>query len=472
MATDRYVKVGGKSCLHPLPLYQSLEAAGLPTPFWGLASSIHCPVGMEPGSAWFLLSRTDGQALSKNSFQSIAWTDGGTTTTFQKYCLHRGILMGLDGDGTAPYLVELRDKRQVLKFASINKEYNIRRTTRQGDSGTTDLFYTNSLNSGSPWTWQGMFNDIWGNLPSAIRGTAPTLAYTPVNQPEGFRFHGSAWDAIGEVLAATFSTLCLDPINDTFTVQRLGATQTGLSTAQSTLNNNRKRLRTATPLIDLNLAQTPETIRFFFPKRFELDYSLFDVAAASGLVNPYHTIDKTTGLTGAQAGTVLAHRTRYIAEVDADGSTINNSSTLDTLAAELKDKITNMLDVANERGHDVYGGIQTTVKPGCEIHLVVWRDFGDEEGCVTELIRLPQIAHPISAAIFQQTPFTGEILVKNTSGGAYSADSSAQTYAIMKDRTNTSGQTLTADNIYAVPDGKRGAAAVINGTIIVSPQEQ
>lgn len=478
MEVTRYPKCGGRFAIAPGRLFLDLERAGLPTPFWGLANSIRCPVGMEPGSAWFLVSRADGDALAKNSFHNLTWTDGSTTTTFKNYVLHRGILVGSDGDGRSPYLLEFRDKRQVLRMATVDREYNVRRTTRFADSGTTDLYYTDSRNSGSDWTWQTMFANLWETLPSAIRGTTPTLAtsgYVPTSEPENFRFHGSSWDAIAEVLEATHNVLCYDPIADSFTVQRIGATQSGLSTAQAALNAAKRRMLTDTPLTDLNLAVAPEKIRFFFPKRMELDASLAETEAGGPLVDPYHTIDKTTGLSGAQAGTVLAFRTKYIAEIDADGFTVNNSSALDTLAGELKDKIVDRINLATERGTDIYSGIVTTIKPGCQIHEIIWRDYGDSMGCVTELIKRPIMGYAGDSPLIQLVPFTGEIWVDNNSGGNYAANGGPNTYRILKGNRGSggdSGQTISAYNVPAFNNTKKGTAAVMNGVWCVSPQEQ
>jgi hypothetical protein len=477
---DRYVTVAGKKAIHPLSIKQACDEYGLPDKFWGRANSISCPVGMEPGSAWFIVSRVDGDAIAANTLCDIIWTEktgsaAAVTTTFKNYAPHRFILIGADGDSKAPYLAEFRDKRQVLKLSAVNKEYNVRRTTRQGDSATTDLYYTDSRNSGSDWTWQTMFSDLWGYLPSAIRGTAPTLAtsgYVPVNEPENFRFHGNAWDAIGEVLEATQNILCYDPIADSFTVQRIGATQTNLSQAKTILSNQGKRLIDDTPRTDLNLSVAPETIRFFFPKRLELEYSLFDTAANAHLVAPYHTIDKTTSLTGAQAGTVLPYRTNFIAEIDADGTTVNNTGSgtgLDALADELMAKIKDRINLGSESGIVIYGGAVTTIKPGCEVHEMVWRDYGDDMGLVTELIRDPRIGKVKQPPQIQLQPFTGEILVKNTTGSDLAIGS--RSVDIMKDLTNTSGQTLTVELMTALKAGKRGAAALLNGTAVASPLE-
>ncbi|MGH9932386.1 MAG: hypothetical protein ACREA9_24550 [Pyrinomonadaceae bacterium] len=472
---DRYPTAASKRCLDPWPLKQACDKHGLPDGFWGLASSIHCPVGMEPGSAWFIVSRVDGNAIDGNALQSLTWTDGTTTTTFQNYVLHRATLVGLDGDGNAPYLLEFRDKRQILKMATVDKEYNVRRTTRIYDTATTDLYYTDSRNAGSDWTWQTMFADLWELLPSAIRGTTPTLAtsgYVPTNEPENFRFHGSAWEAISEVLAATHNVLCLNPIADTFTVQRIGSTQSGLTAAQLVLSSAGRLLMDDTPLADLNLSVSPATVRFFFLKRMETEQDLFESEAGGVLVDPYHTIDKTTSITGAQAGTVLPVRTRYVAEVDADGSTINNSATLDTLAGELRDKIVDSLNKGTESGSFTYGGIATTVLPGSEIHDVIWRDYGDDAGCVTVVAKNPRIGMVGSDVPQQRAERIENAIYLGKADGAIANGATTGVVDIYDPTLTTdSGEDITGcyNHTADIADEEAVSVTIVQGIPIVTP---
>ncbi|MEX2176184.1 MAG: hypothetical protein WD872_17615, partial [Pirellulaceae bacterium] len=137
MTITRYPMIGAHRVVDPGELYAAHAANGWPTDFYGLANSISCPVGMEPGSAWFLVSRATGGELGVNSTHSLKWVHENGPTTWLNYILHRAVLVGIDGDGKAPYLLEFRDKRQVLRLSSIDKEYNVRRTTRGYDTATT-----------------------------------------------------------------------------------------------------------------------------------------------------------------------------------------------------------------------------------------------------------------------------------------------------------------------------------------------
>ena len=68
---DRYVRLGTAKCLDPAPIADALAALGCPTDAWGRANSIACPVGMDAGSAWLVVTRATGAALAKNAFHSI-----------------------------------------------------------------------------------------------------------------------------------------------------------------------------------------------------------------------------------------------------------------------------------------------------------------------------------------------------------------------------------------------------------------
>lgn len=387
-AVSRYPLVDDLRAIDPGEVAADHARIGIQADFWALANSVHCPIGQEPGSAWLLLPRVNGDALSANAYHSITWEHESGSTVFVGYVLHRAILQGLDGDGQAPYLCEFRDKRQVLKLSCIDASYNVRRPSPCGDS-TLAGYFEDTLNTGTPYTWQQMFAAIWGNLPAAVAGSAPTLAYVPTEDPENWEFTGiSAWDAVGQVLEFLQSRIVLDPLTGTFTVVRLGAAQSGLTAA---LAAQRHRLmRDDTPRADLNLSIAPATVRFFFPKRFLSCGQWHDDYVAGGpLVDEFHTIDKTTGLTGAQAGTVLPYHTDHVAEIEDDGTTVSNATALGALADDLVAKLADRFNRTTERGFWQFSGIVTSIATGGEIHSVTWRDFGDSVGTVTEVRRDP-----------------------------------------------------------------------------------
>ena len=385
--TTRYPLIGSTPCLDPGKLYTDRTAA--PQDFWGLANSISCPTGIHPGSAFLVVTRAVNDALEMNSTHSISWSHENGVTTWPDYTIVRQWFVGVDGDSKSAALVELQDKRCLMRGAA-NFAFNIRRHsggTYSSGSTATGQFYTDSLDSGTPYTWQRVLNDLWTYLPAAIRGTAPTLPYEPLNRPENLRYFGDAWEAVGDLLARCQSKLAFDPIAGTFSVVRIGEAQPGLAGQVEALKS--RVMFDATPRQNLNLAAVPEKIRFYFPK-----YGIPTQTDAGGqIVRPYYTIDKPTNLAGCQAGTVKPYKTSFQAiynnQADADAAAglaqPLNQTELENLASELARKIADKIDLGSERGRIIYSGVVTSIPLGSEVAHVQWRDLGTQEGCVTDV---------------------------------------------------------------------------------------
>ena len=176
MAT--YATLGGKNLLDPGVLMGHAQRLDTPKDFWKRANSYRNPLGPAAGTAWVLMVREDLDQLDKNGKHDLVFIDGKDILTIQELSMVKatGMNLALKDDKNAAYLVGLQDKRRLLAMSSINSQYNVRIPAPSATSGT-GLYYTASLDSGSLWTWQTMLTDIWSNLPSGIRGTAPTLPY-------------------------------------------------------------------------------------------------------------------------------------------------------------------------------------------------------------------------------------------------------------------------------------------------------
>lgn len=405
MTVSRYPLIDGSTkCLDPGFLYSDRSAA--PQDFWGRANSITCPTGQEPGVAYLVVPRSVNDTLDMNTLHSITWVDEAyndlgilvsqTLTTFQNYVITRIWMVGVDGDGKSAALVELRDKRHLMMGVN-NWEYNVRRHGGGGNwsAGTPeDHFYTDTLNSGSLYTWQQVLNDLWLSFPSTLRGTTPTLPYIPVQKPENLKYHGDAWLFVGDLLARCQSRLVYDPVADAFTVVRIGQAQSGLAAQVAALAN--RVTWDATPRQNLQLSSIAETIRFYFPK-----YGIPNQTDAGGqTVKPYYTIEKPSNLRGAQAGSKMPYITDFQAvynnqaEADKSNAAPANDSELQALATELARKIGDKIDLGGERGRIIYSGIvppsstgasAKVISLGSEVAEMCWRDYGGDEGCVTDV---------------------------------------------------------------------------------------
>lgn len=375
--TDRYVTLSGAPTRNPGPIFDSAQAAGLPTDFFRCANSIRCPLGTLPGSAWLIVDATVAAALTPAGQQQITWYTESGLTIFQKYYLHSAKAVGADGDGKTAYLVELRDKRAILALSSINKRYNTNKPTPHyiADGGsTTDKYYADSLNGSALRTWAQIWTDIWAQLPSTIRGTAPTLPYTPAQTPKNLVYCGmSTMMAVSQFLACIGCALKLDPIADVLTVVRLGGTQSGLSAAIAAQAQNRMFDNKGKNFVSTTM---PATIRVCFPaQRGQNDDH----------TEPAYTVDEATGITDAIAGTVMVLWDTMPALYANDDTSPSNTTELNARAAEIAANLTLKLTADVVNGYLKLRGLVKTILPGEQVSGVWWRDYSDGDGLVTEV---------------------------------------------------------------------------------------
>lgn len=377
--TSRRLTLGSFPCLDPGELAEAADAAGFPDEFSGRANSIANPRGSQPGSAWVLLRRADLDQLDKTTAYTLKfYEDQSQAVEFKGYYLISGRAVGIDGDSKAAYLVELRDKRCILQQAKCDKQYNCQRAVPMWDasfdSTPTRYYYSASLNASALWTWAEIFDDLWDLLDATVAGTVPTLPYTPTSTPKNFTLSGvQAWDAIEQLLAAIGCVITYNQGDGTFSVVRLGTTQSGLESLES--QNETSRLWTAKPKTDWLIA-APEKIYVCFPKiRLSSDPSTLAHVR-------WHS---SATVTGALAGTSLTVWDRLWA-FDYPAGTIANATECNGRANELANNIRNKILTTDPPGHVIYGG-RKAFAPGSQVKEVVWRDYGDDWGFVTEVIK-------------------------------------------------------------------------------------
>lgn len=380
-----FVKVGGVAAIDPGKLADASELTNAQLDFVARASSITCPVGIYPGSAYLIVPRTaiDGDtALDRNARHDIAWMwqlsndlsqQNATTTTYKGYVIHEAECIALDGDSKGAYLLELRDFRQLLFASTVSKIYNVSYTTADG----VKHYFGHTLYSGNPWTWQDILNDLWQLLPSGAGGP-PTLPFAPAFIPDTIRFVGvSAWEAIGQVLDFCQATVVYDPFADTLSLQRLGAEQEGLADALAGINQ--RLILDYKPKDNCEKGNVPATLSFVFPRR---TYGIGKPADAA------YVKEIATGIAGAHEATKLAITMPLIAEytsLDIDNDDPSNKGACDAAASEMSAKMNERLTRLLTKREKHFASVITSIKPGSEIHAALWRDFGDDSGIRTEL---------------------------------------------------------------------------------------
>jgi hypothetical protein len=394
--TNRTWKIDTLPVLDPAPLARAAQANVAPIDFWKRANSYTCPTGKESGSCWLVLPRSTFDAMASNDAHRLVVESELHTFAVPSLYMYRTAATAQDGDGKAAYLVELRDKRQILKMASINKQYNVKMPAPcpLDDEAEEKLYYFESLDGADDaenpvvWEWQTCLDNIWSNLPSSLRGTTPELSWQPPGRPENLRFIGvSAWDAYFEALAIINASLAFDPITGNFRIFHIAAEQSGTTAALAKIRN--RLLFDYQPRITVYASQVPEKVKVFFRRRelyrgIESDTPRQD----NWEMSPAYSIEVATGVTGAIAGTVEPVWSEKAANYDSAGD-LQNEDELQEIADHITQGVAARARRGLQRGHKQYGGIVTEILPGSEIGRVTWRDYGDRDGMRTELRNSP-----------------------------------------------------------------------------------
>lgn len=436
--TNRYMMINGKAALDPWPLYQYAQSQGLPVNWFGRANSIHVPRGVDAGTAYILVDRATYDAkVYANSANTLAWVHENGTLSFPGWYLSAAHVVTLDGDGNAAYFCELRDVRAVMALACIHGSFNVRcldRVYTASDpwTGEEDEYYSASLYSGSFYDWQDALDILWGTMASAA-GASPTLGWTPTERPEGLRYHGdNSLEAIDELLAQLGGELVFNHETATFSVVQSSVSQSITTALDATLTN---RQFDFLPIQGANRANVPATIRVYFPRRdvyhgFDNDT---DYEVDNRLGTPKY-IDVATNATGAGNGTIVSVWDTTPAYYDQDGNLENNSELTARASVIASAKLLELTDKSTQFRRHV-NGIVTTLACGSEITDLVWRDYGDSNGAVTEIHRRHKPRRvPARPWMQYEEPRDGAdtMIVKTPSGGVAARSSNTMSTATAK----------------------------------------
>lgn len=397
---QRFIRsFGGSPVLLADTIADETEDFEWPEDWIGRANSYECPTGMEAGHGWVLMRELHADFLNMNATTTLTWVEkfdsataglkfraaggGNKTTNFQGLIPIRVTKMsaGTGGQGqNRVCLVEFADKRIAIR-GTVNRQYNVRMPAPK-TLPSPDNFYTESLNGGAVWTWEQIFDDLWGNL-NAEAGAAINLPYVPDGTPDGLRFIGvPAWQAIGVFLDKIGCTIAFDPTTNTLSAIRLGTTQAGLAAAKVAVAD--KLLFDYDPS-EGNLWKAPATFRVFFHRKEEYHGIEKDTPQNDNWeMQPAHSVDVASGVAG---GSGILPIWDDLPAMHSDTEAIVNAAAIATRATEVATNMGNRIADARARLH--YSGILTTMLPGAEVASVVWRDYGDEQGTVTEIRNFP-----------------------------------------------------------------------------------
>jgi hypothetical protein len=358
----------------------------------GMANSYINPLGTEPGIAYVLMLKRDFDKLAIGTNIRASYPlifTAGQSAFIPALWIVSGVQVsrGPGGDPDSVYMVKLTDRRWFARMSSALKQYNVRCPAPPTLSLTAaDVYYLDSLNSGSPWTWELMTRDLWNQI--IALGSPISLPYTPDGTPEDWQFLGtSAYDGLGDILERVKCALQFSATENEFDIIRLGQTQPGLALL---LLANQSYLQDAAP-VDSIVALGAETVKVYFQNR-DQHYGTEQSTTRTGLAwttSAMHVEAVASGLVGPLAGTSVAILDDLPAITDFDGDVLNGSE-LAARAAERALNYRNDILTSARRARLLYQGIIPQFMPGSEIKSVAWRNYGD--GWVTEVFNAPALA--------------------------------------------------------------------------------
>lgn len=400
---------GGFPCLNSRMLSRQRKTSEI---IRNRANSYRCPTGSAWGQGWCLLTGENLAKLTPSTPYAFTMKSGTDSITLAKAYVLRIVCVSpgsadpvaspfntgsffssgtLDRNGA--YLVEFVDRRYFLsRFTTIAKVYNFRCLSTQVGTVNAAEFYVDSLNSGSLWTWSTLLDSIWsqmGSLATTITSNFGTLQY-PSNVPENLSFLGiSAWNAFNQVVEMIGGTLVYNPTTDNFTLTPSSTTQ--ISTSQK---NQLRKIR----VFDYDTQEEavpnlPANYVVYFQRQEKYAGTEPENGFATGSVNswlPNSVTSVTVGTTTIPGlarvttipGTSEALWSPKPAFIKPDGSLLSsatvNSEALAIASAVAKSRYENS-------GKAIFDGLPEMLRPGSELKIVVYRDFPDDTGCVTEV---------------------------------------------------------------------------------------
>ncbi|WP_157369861.1 hypothetical protein [Zavarzinella formosa] len=371
----------------PKTLYDQCRMLGLRQDWVGLANGLCNPAGVRSGIGHLLMTRASLDLIDFNTPQSLSIFHEPTSTQidFESLVITEceAITPSFPGDPDAVFHVRVADIRHLWRFAVIDAGFNLRETPTGNYRKETTF-----EESGTPHTWQQMFDAVWETLPADYRGDTPTLPEVTEGTPEAFDFYATyTIDAIEMILARLGCALTFNPTADPedaiYSVVPLGDPDAYETFTASVDDLARLRLDDNEGL-EGNLGRVPAQVNVLFRKQMPV---------ANG-ENPWHTItvaDPNDPVPGQLEDTTVW----LIDDLTADyqGDTLTNvtglTSRADSRAAEYFRSV-------RRDGHSlrrlVYSGAQISILPGEWVSEVSWFDRGG--GVMTEVKLIPDNGQP------------------------------------------------------------------------------
>ncbi len=415
------ILVNGKYvALNPQPLIEHLKSKGRPYEHVLKCNRMILPTGREYGRGWLLMRGVDARELYNAQLSAGAQT--GTFNTFSHkikfYPLRNDSESGVEVkrlgitricsvlgysedmlnsmENSDHYvIVEFVDARFVARMSTVYKGYNVRSYTVMKVTVDSDPdYWDDSLNGGTPWTWEEILADLFAMLPSAEFGASNRVlsgAIFPNHPPQDLKFSGiCVLDAIMEILRNTGNLLSRDTAGKWWVESHQTIPQDTSSydpTAMEPFLEDPTWDLPRDPALNRSLI-VPEKLVIYFPRMYHAFQALADTKIVDGgdawdalsLYTKEETLT-TTGMSGTRVGIFSS----LYADYDEQGNLINGSQ-INTVAARMAEEYVAAKGWTAKSLQNTYLYYHD-VKCGPEVSAVQWYNFGT--GSRTEVLLNP-----------------------------------------------------------------------------------
>jgi hypothetical protein len=411
LVNDKYV------ALNPQPLIEYLKSRGRPYEHVLKCNRMILTAGREYGRGWLLMRGVDARELYNAQLSDGAQTgtlnafshkikfhplrndseEGveikklGITRIYSVLGYSQDMLNSME-DADHYVIVEFVDARFVARMSTVYKGYNVRSYIIMSVATDSDPdYWGDTLNSGTPWTWEEVLEDLFAMLPSAEFGSGNrdlTLGIYPSFAPQDLKFAGiCALDAIMEILRNTGNTLVRDLDGKwwvhSYQNQQTDYDATGLEPFLEDPTWDLPR----NPATNRSLI-IPEKLVIYFPRMYHAFQALASTKIVDGgdawsLQSLY--IKEETLTTKGMSGTKVGIFAALYADYDEEGNLINGAQ-LNTAAARMSEEYMAAKGWTSKSLQNIYLYYHD-VECGSEVSAVQWSNAG--LGARTEVLLNP-----------------------------------------------------------------------------------
>lgn len=369
------------------------------------------PLGQRHCTGYLLMTKKDIDSLSRSATNTLKIEQPSPLPTLEfknLLIVHGEAAFNATEDDDLIYAVEIADRRWFgsNEYYSVDFEddsvqvFNLPAEMYPGE------YYADSINGGiDPWTWQEVVTELW---PTWLSSTAPTLPYTPDDEPVGFDFRGmGAYEAIGIVMDRLGCAISYVPSTGEYRIVRVGATSSLTNAEGYKIEQYKKYLEDELLYIDptISLAPAGTVVNFHklsnqpgsentFPKNSGDQWLTDCIYSKRNDADEENLGEDATVMSGvyAQLWDDLP------ATVDFDG-TVTNTTELATRALERHDNFYSQLHDADTIYRRVYfAGINFETSGLCR--GVAWMQ-GDEGELLTETRCHPRMMLGVKGGQFE-----------------------------------------------------------------------